>query len=163
MNSTEGVDTLLDQTKPDGVAPGFDNHSGPDIRVTRRDRDEHGIAPSPDHDDQEQGSLLSDMTALYEDGKTYVTSELAFQKTRAQYAGKQSGKVAALGGAALLIANLALIALTVGAVLSLETLVGPLAATLIVTVVLLIAAGVLAYMAKNKVAEISRVMSGGKP
>ena len=153
---------MLDQTKSDGDALGFDDHSGPDIRVTRRDHDEHGIAPSPEHD-EEQGSLLSDVTALYEDGKTYVTSELTFQKTRAQYAGKQGGKVAALGGAALLIANLALIALTVGAILSLETLVGPLAATLIVTAILLIAAGVLAYMAKNKVAEISRVMSGGKP
>lgn len=154
---------MLDQTKPDGDALGFDSSSGPDIRVTRRDHDEHGIAPSPDHDGEEQSSLLSDVTALYEDGKTYVTSEVTFQKTRAQYAGKQGGKVAALGGAALLIANLALIALTVGAILSLETLVGPLAATLIVTVILLIAAGVLAYMAKNKVAEISRVMSGGKP
>lgn len=154
---------MLDQTKHDGESLGFDDRSGPDIRVTRRDPDEHGIAPSSDYSDEDHGSLLSDVTALYEDGKTYVTSELAFQKTRARYAGQQGGKVAALGGAALLIANLALIALTVGAILSLETLVGPLAATLIVTAVLLIAAGVLAYMAKNKVAEISRVMSGGKP
>lgn len=154
---------MLDQTKHDGEALGFDDHNGPDIRVTRRDPDEQGIASSASYNNEDHGSLLSDVTALYEDGKTYVTSELAFQKTRAQYAGKQGGKVAAFGGAALLIANLALIALTVGAILSLETLVGPLAATLIVTAVLLIAAGVLAYMAKNKVAEISRVMSGGKP
>lgn len=154
---------MLDQTKHDGDAPGFDSHDGPDIRVTRRDHDEHRVISSRDRDEDEHGSLLSDVSALFEDGKTYVTSELVFQKTRAQYAGKQSGKVVAFGGAALLIANLALIALTVGAILSLETLVGPLAATLIVTAVLLIGAGILAYMAKNKVAEISRVMSGGKP
>lgn len=156
---------MLDQTKREEDAAGLHGSGGPEIRVVRREDDGDSFSPAAgyENDDGSEGSLLSDVSALYEDGRNYLTSELAFQKTRAKYAGTAGGKVAAFGGAALLVANLALIALTVGAILSLETLVGPLAATLIVTVVLLIGAGILAYMAKNKVAEISRVMSGGKP
>lgn len=112
--------------------------------------------------DEEQGSLIDDVSSLYEDGKNYVGTELAFQKTRAKYTATAGSKVAVFGVAALLVLNLALIALTVGAILSLETLVGPLAATLIVTGLLLAVAGVLGYMAKNKVAEITRVFSGGR-
>lgn len=108
-------------------------------------------------------SLLEDVSAVYEDGKAYLSSELAFQKTRAKYVGSVVPKIAAFGAAAALLGLVALIALSVGMILALETLVGPLAATLIVVAVLLLGAGVLAYLAKSKVAQMSRAMSGGRP
>lgn len=155
---------MLDQTKHTNDGVGSDDPTSSEIRVTPRDGDGvHAMATSYDEDESAQGSLIEDVTALYENGKTYVASELAFQKTRAQYGAKQGGKIAAFGIGALALANLALIGLTIGLIMALATLVGPLAATLIVTAVLLIGAGVLAYMAKNKVTEVTRVMSGGKP
>lgn len=128
--------------------------------VVRDNDGVHATATPVDH--AGSGSLIDDVTALYEDGKTYLSSELTFQKTRAKYAGKQGGETAVFGFAALTVLNLALIGLTVGLILTLATLVGPLAATLIVVVSLLIVAGVLAYMAKKKAAKMSRVLSGGR-
>lgn len=155
---------MLDQTKDregataSGDAVAYDPHHPL--------RDEHGVhamADSAATGMSDEGSLIDDVTALYEDSKTYVSSELTYQKTRAQYVAKQGGKIAIFGVGAAVIANVALIALAVGAILALATLVGPLGATLIVVAILLVIAGVLAYMAKSKVTQMSRVMSGGRP
>lgn len=157
---------MLDQTKErqdamagDAAASGAPHPLSEGIPVRHKDDAERDA----EYGQGDEGSLVDDVSALYEDGKTYVSSELAFQKSRATYAAKASPKVAAFGFGAYMLLNLALIALTVGAILSLETLVGPLAATLIVTAALLVGAGILGYMAKSKAAEISRVFSGGKP
>ena len=142
---------MLDRTREtDGSRP-----------VWRDEEGVHAIA-SGDGGSQPAGSLIDDITALYEDGRNYVSAELAFQKTRASYAGKKSAKAAVFGLGAFVLLQLALIALVFGLVLALETLVGPLAAGLIVTAVLLIGAGVLAYMAKNKATAISRAFTGGQ-
>lgn len=132
-------------------------------RTVWRDEDGvHGLvggreAPPP------AGSLTDDLSALYADTKTYASAELTYQKTRASYAGKKGTKAAVYGLGALTVLNLALIGLTVGAIISLATLVGPLAATLIVVVLLLIVAGFLGYLAKQKASAVSRVFAGEKP
>ncbi|WP_234026366.1 phage holin family protein [Qipengyuania thermophila] len=105
-------------------------------------------------------SLIENVTALYHDGRDYLTHELAYQKTRAAYAGKSVGSIAGLGVAAGVVALLAAIGLTVGAILSLATLIGPLAATLVVVVALLVVAAVLGMMARSKAMTMVRVLKG---
>lgn len=154
---------MLDQTQDrEGAAASDDDVALDQHRIHRDEDGVHAMATAPSEEAMEDGSLIDDVTALYEDSKTYVSSEVAFQKTRAKYVSKQGSKVAIFGVGAAVLANVALIALAIGAILALATLIGPLAATLIVVAVLLVGAGVLGYMAKSKVSEISRVMSGGR-
>ena len=73
------------------------------------------------------GSLFDDAYALYEDGKTYLEAEVAFQKSRASYASRETGSgiVFALGALAFL--HLALIGLVVGLIIATEWRAGCLA------------------------------------
>ncbi|MFO6447241.1 phage holin family protein [Erythrobacter sp. NE805] len=85
-------------------------------------------APAPDPPgEEEEGSGLSglkdDLTALAEDARTYAAAEIVFQKTRAALAGKAAARVAVYLVLALVLLNLALIALAVGAVIALAPLV----------------------------------------
>ena len=154
---------MLDQTKTDEPSEGLnDGNRSASRQIHHDDQGAHALATPPGADYGTSGSLLDDVTALYEDGKTYVSSELTYQKTRAKYAGKQGGEAAAFGFAAYTLLNVALIALAVGLIISLATLVGPLAATLIIVAALIIIAGILGYMAKKKATKMSRVLSGGR-
>lgn len=84
-------------------------------------------------------SLLDDIEDLLLDAKTYVDAELSYQKTRAKFVLDRLKKTIVFALAAAFIAMLALIGLTVGAILSLETLIGPLAATIVVVGVMFLA------------------------
>jgi len=118
-------------------------------------------AAAAGHDDVPDRSLLNDIEAAWQDGKTYVAAELAFQKTRARFATAKLKFVVIYGVAAAFVAVLALIGLTVGAIMSLATLVGPLAATLIVVAVLLLVAFILAKRAGQSWAALSGAFSSG--
>ena len=63
------------------------------------------------------------MGALLEDAQLYATAELAFQKTRAKLVGKNVGIAAGAIVVAILLLNIALIALAVGFVIALAPLV----------------------------------------
>lgn len=102
----------------------------------------------------EDRSLLEDLHALYEDGKTYASAELTFQKTRAGFAGGKLKSVAIFGAGAAVVALLAAVGLTVGLILSLATLIGPLGATAVVVGLLLIVAFICARMAGKKWGEL---------
>jgi len=79
---------------------------------------------------------------LVDDGKTLVRSEVGLYKEVARYrAGKVKGGAAAIG-AAVAFGLMALLALTMGLVLGLATLAGPLGAGLIVAGV----AGLVAFL-----------------
>jgi hypothetical protein len=109
----------------------------------------------------EDRSLLEDLHALYNDGKTYASAELAFQKTRAGFAAGKLKSVAVFGAGAAVVALLAAIGLTVGAILSLETLIGPLGATAVVVIVLLIVAFLCARVAGKKWGELMSAFGSG--
>ena len=56
----------------------------------------HGAAGPPVSettraDEEPLGSLFDDAYALYEDGRTYLEAEVAFQKSRAGYASRETG------------------------------------------------------------------------
>lgn len=113
-----------------------------------------------DHEPVEQeeprrgSSLTDDVIALLEDGKTYAEAEVAYQKSRASYAANRLKGVVAFGLGAFGVLHLALIALTVGLVIALVPIVGPWAATAIVTVALVILGLAFLRLLKSRIDEI---------
>lgn len=108
-------------------------------------------------------SLKADFEALISDAKTYAQAELAFQKSRAGFTADRLKWVALYGGAALGFVHLALIALTVGLVISLATVVGPWVATALVVAALLIGAVVFVTMLRGKLGDIRDMFESERP
>lgn len=96
------------------------------------------------------GSLADDVSALIDDGKTYLEAELAFQKTRAGYAGEQTKQGVVYGLAALAFLHLALISLVVGLVIALGPYMTPFGAVAAVVGALLLGVGIFAFKAMSR-------------
>lgn len=92
-------------------------------------------------------SLSEEISALIDDGKTYVEAEIAFQKTRASIAGKSIGSAAACVIVAIVTLHVAILALAVGLVIALDPLVTIWGAIAIVVGVLLFITAILVRMA----------------
>ena len=108
------------------------------------------LSPADAVDDEPERSLTADVAALFEDGRTYVEAELAFQKSRAAFA-LDRGKAGALYGVlAFAVLHLALIALVVGAVIALSPVLTPWGATAVVVGVLVLVGVILAWRAKAR-------------
>jgi fumarate reductase subunit D len=96
------------------------------------------------------GQLFSQ---LVDDGKRYARAEVELYKAKAADKAEPVKWAAIFGGAALTLVLSAVTALLVGLILALETLVGPLAATLIVVLATLAIAGLLGWVAYKRIAE----------
>lgn len=121
---------------------------------TPDDFDEH------ESDEADYGpSLADDTLALFEDAKTYAEAEVAFQKSRASYTANRLKGAIAFGLGAFGVLHLALIALTVGAVIALAPIIGPWAATAIVTVALVILGIVFLMALKIRIDDIRSAFS----
>ncbi|GAA4037786.1 phage holin family protein [Parerythrobacter jejuensis] len=101
------------------------------------------------------GSLADDVSALIEDGKTYVDAEIAFQKSRAGFAGKKTkgGVIAVLGAFAFL--HLALIGLVVGLIIALEPYLTAFGAVATVVGVLLLGVAIFGGIAVSRFKAVS--------
>lgn len=99
------------------------------------------------------GQLFSQ---LVDDGKRYARAEVELCKAKAADKAQPLKAAAMCGGLAIIIAVAAVAALLVGLIGALATLVGPLAATLIVTVAALAVAALLGYLAYRRVLEVRR-------
>ena len=99
------------------------------------------------------GQLFSQ---LVDDGKRYARAEVELYKAKAVDKAQPLKMAAVFAGIAVTLALSAVTALLVGLILALETLVGPLAATLIVVLVAFVIAGGLGYFAYRKVGEAKR-------
>ena len=120
-------------------------------------------AAQQDGDEAEiRHSLTDDIFALFDDGKTYVEAEIAFQKSRSSFVANRAKLAAAYGAAAFGVLHLALIALTVGTVIALAPLVGPWIATAIVGGILIILGIVCLRMLKGKIDDIRDAFKGDK-
>ena len=108
-------------------------------------------AVDPGNDEEYPPSLLEDFKAFYEDGTTYVQAELAYQKTRARFAGDRLKSAAVFGVGALAFVHLALIAFVVGLVIILTPEIGAVGATALVTGLLLVGAAILGMVLKKKI------------
>jgi uncharacterized membrane protein YqjE len=112
--------------------------------------------PSP------QPSLSDDVRNLVEDGRTFAEAELAFQKSRAAWAGNRVKFIAIFAVLALGFVHLSLVALVVGAVFALAQMMNPWAATGVVTLALLLGAAILGLMIKSKIGDIGDAFASDK-
>ncbi len=92
-------------------------------------------------------SLVEELAALYDDGKTYAEAEIAFQKARAGLAGRSIGLAAGYVVVAIVLLHIAFLALAVGMVMALEPLVTIWGAIAIVVGALLLGVALLGYAA----------------
>jgi hypothetical protein len=99
-----------------------------------------GLPPYNDEEAEDTRSLLADVEALIDDGKTYLQSELTFQKTRAAFVADRAKGAVVLGAAAALLAFLALIGLTVGLIIALTPWLTAWGASALVVALLLLGA-----------------------
>ncbi|TMM49836.1 phage holin family protein [Qipengyuania marisflavi] len=123
-----------------------------------------------DHEPPEQGdgtqfrrSLVDDLLALFDDGKTYAEAELRYQRGRAGFAANRVKYALAYGLAAFGVLHLALIGLTVGLVIALAPLIGGWAATAIVVIGLIALGVMLLQMLKSKIDDIRNIYSDKAP
>ena len=121
--------------------------------------DGHG-APDTDEPEARQFSLTDDVLALFEDGKTYAEAELRFQKSRAGFVGNRVKSALIYIFAAFGMFHLALIAATVGLVLALIPITGPLGATLIVTISLVVIGLIMLRLLKGRIDDIRDAFEG---
>lgn len=121
-----------------------DPQSGPDAPVDEADGDEQSV-----------GSLTDDLTALIDDGKTYVEAEFAYQKTRLSFVANRGKSGFGFVLAALGLLHLAFIGLTVGAIISLIPIAGPVGATMLVVGLLLLGTAILLFKARDKFTSLA--------
>jgi hypothetical protein len=84
-------------------------------------RDDDTRPGNPDESVNER-SLLEDVEAAIDDGKTYLEAELTYQRTRAAFAADRAKDAAVFAALGMSLALLALVALTVGLVIALVPL-----------------------------------------
>lgn len=113
--------------------------------------------------DPAQRSLIDDLRHMLEDGRTLVEAELAYQKSRAAVAG--AGAKGIVGWALLAVAMLffVLMALVVGALLILSAWLGPLKATGITVLALLVFTAGAALAARRRWQRIAQLLAGQDP
>ena len=109
------------------------------------------IEPPEPADDGERDlrSLRDDVEALIEDGKTYLETELVYQKTRAAFVADRAKGAVIYGAMAAAFGVLALIGLTVGLIIALTPWLTAWGASALV-VGLLLSAAFLAMRAASK-------------
>jgi uncharacterized membrane protein YqjE len=97
---------------------------------------------SRQQEDEEYRSLVGDVEALFEDGKTYLQAELAFQKTRAAFVADRAKGAFIFGAVAAVFGFLALIGLTVGLIIALTPWLTAWGASALVVFLLMAAAAI---------------------
>jgi uncharacterized membrane protein YqjE len=110
-------------------------------------------------DAADQASLSDDLRRLVDQGKALGQAELAWQKARAAYAGRQAGFIVGLAALAAALATFALVALVLGALMALTPPLGPWGATAAVAGGLLLAALIAAGIAMLKLRRTARLIA----
>ncbi len=108
----------------------------------------------------EQRSLIEDVRQLADDGRTVVEAELAYQQSRAAVAATGARGVAAWGALALALVFFALMALVVGLLLGLSSVVGPWLATAITVAALLMTALGAGMVAQARWRRTAKALAG---
>lgn len=101
-----------------------------------------------------ESSLIDDLTALADDGKTLFEAEIGFQKTRLAFAANRSKTAVLFGLMAIGFLHLALIALVVGAVIGLTPYLTAFGATAAVVGIFLVGAFFLLLRVRGSAREI---------
>ena len=136
---------------------GHDNDAAPDASGAASSNAEAPVsntAPPPFDE-----SLIEEMGALIDDGRTYAQAEIAFQKTRAKLAGSLVGVSLGLVIIALILLHIAFLALAVGLVIALEPVVTIWGAIGIVFGGLLLIVMLLGWMALTRMQKLGEIFS----
>ncbi|KPH66553.1 phage holin family protein [Novosphingobium sp. ST904] len=115
------------------------------------------LASSPRED--EDLSLAQDLRLLASEARTFAQAELAYQKSRAAYAGAEARAIAMLGLLAAGLVFFALMGLVLGAVIAVGTLVGPWLAMLLVPLVVIVIAAMCGLSARNRMRRMKTLLS----
>lgn len=107
-------------------------------------------SPDPDAEGLAQRSLFEDVEALIDDGRTYLEAEIGFQRARVAFIADGAKSALVLGAIALVFVSLALVGLTVGAIIALTPLLGAWGAAALVVGLLLLGAGLCVWRAARK-------------
>ena len=105
-------------------------------------------------------SLRDDVEALIEDGKTYLETELVFQKTRAAFVADRAKGAVIYGAIAAFLAVLALIGLAVGLIIALAPLLTAWGSSAVVVGALLIGAFIFVRMASSRWNSLMSAIQG---
>ena len=107
-------------------------------------------------------TMIDEVSALIDDGRTYAEAEIAYQKSRAKLAGRS---IAVATGALVLgvvLLHIAFLALAVGLVIALTPLVTVWGAIAIVVGGLLVMVAVLFNMAMKRARKVNTLFSSNK-
>ena len=123
------------------------------------------IAGAPDAPDdapeRDLRSLRDDVEALIEDGRTYLETEVVFQKTRAAFVADRAKGALIFGTVAALLCFLALIGLTVGLIIALTPLLTAWGASALVVALLLLGAWIAVRAAGKRWDRLMEAIDGG--
>lgn len=104
-------------------------------------------------------SFAQDLRLLAEEARALAQAELAFQKTRAAYVGAEVRAITMLGALGAAFVFFALMALTVGFVIALGSLLGPWAAMVVATLVIGGVAAGLMLLARTRMRRMRAVLA----
>lgn len=104
-------------------------------------------------------SLSDDLRQLAADARVLAKAEVAYQKSRAAFAGQEARRIAVLGVLAAVLVFFALMALTLGLVLALTPILTAWGATAAVVAALLVVAGICALMASGRWKRMMALLS----
>jgi len=139
-----------------------DNERQPDADAP----DATGSPVSGSHDDGAppvyEESLTEELGALIDDGRTYFEAEVAFQKTRAKLAGKSIGIAIACALVALILLNIAFLALAVGLVIALAPIMTIWGAIAVVVGSLFVLVALLGWIAMRRGQLIAAIFAAPK-
>lgn len=108
----------------------------------------------------EERSLVDDLRLLTEDAKALARAEYAYHKSRVFHAGQDLKRAVIFTSLAVACVVVALMALTMGAVLALTPLLTAWGATAVVVAVLLGAALLFAYLASRRLSRTAATLEG---
>lgn len=136
----------------DGIAPPARGHDGtPDPADPLLEAE----------DERELRSLREDVEALIEDGRTYLETELVYQKSRAAFVADRAKGALIYGAIAALLGFLALIGLTVGLIIALTPYLTAWGASALVVALLLLFAWLAVRGAGKRWASLMWAIDGG--
>lgn len=118
-------------------------------------------APADADSERELRSLRDDVEALIEDGKTYLETELVYQKTRAAFVADRAKGAVIYGALAAAFGVLALIGLTVGLIIALAPLLTAWGASAFVVGLLVIAAWIAMRAASRRWKLLMQAIDNG--
>ena len=114
----------------------------------------------PDPSNAQARSLVDDLRALIDDGRTFVEAELAYQSSRARFAGKGIKSIALFGVLGAALAFFALMALIVGAVIALVPVLSAWGATAAVCGACLLLTAVCFAIASSRWKHMAKQIAG---